>query len=55
MSQEVVVTNIRMSFGAMVVLMVKAAFASIPAAIIVAFIWLVFSGVVGGLLRSGVN
>lgn len=32
--QEVIVTDIRMSFGSMVVFMVKWAFASIPAAII---------------------
>lgn len=38
--QEVVVTDIKMSFTSMVVFMVKWAFAAIPAVIIIAVIWM---------------
>jgi len=50
---EVVVTDIRMSFISMVVFMVKWVIASIPAFIILSIIFVVFAGVVGGLTNGG--
>lgn len=51
-SGKVVVTDIKMPFGSMVAFMVKAALASIPAAIIVTFIvalaWIFFLGLLAG-------
>ena len=46
---EVVVTDIRMPFWSMVVLMVKLALASIPAGIILAVIYLIFATILRGL------
>jgi hypothetical protein len=51
--KEVVVTDIQMSFGSMVVFMVKWAVATIPAAIILfalaAFLMTLFGGFSGGM------
>ena len=47
--QEVVITDIKMSFGSMVEFMVKWAIASIPAFIILVFIAGVLAGLLGGL------
>jgi hypothetical protein len=49
---EVVVTDIRMSFISMVVFMVKWVIASIPAFIILSIIFVVFAGVVGGFTNG---
>lgn len=60
--QPVVVTDVRMSFGAMVNFMVKWAIASIPAVLILSILFgvlsLVFGGFLGGLaalLGSGMK
>ncbi|MGD9549214.1 MAG: hypothetical protein AB7V45_16940 [Candidatus Krumholzibacteriia bacterium] len=54
-SQSVVVSNVRMSFGAMVVFMVKWVLASIPAMLILGLIGggiaAIFTGVFAGLLN----
>ena len=47
---RVVLTDIDIPFWSMVSLMVKASLASIPAVLILTVIWLVFVGVVGGML-----
>lgn len=51
--QRIVVSDIRMSFGSMVVFMVKWAIASIPAAIILAILvglfWAMFTAFAGSL------
>ena len=53
LENRIVVSDIRMSFGAMVVFMVKWSLASIPAMIILAIIGglvaTVFGGILGGL------
>jgi len=46
---HVVITNIKMPFGSMVIFMVKAAIAAIPAFIILAIIGAIIAGVLGGL------
>ena len=46
---RVVVSDIHMSFGSMVVFMVKAAFAAIPAIFIVAMIWIFLIGLLSSL------
>ena len=51
---EVVVTDIQMRFGSMVVFMIKGAFASIPALIIVGFIAITVV-VVGGILLAALG
>ncbi|MBN2055438.1 hypothetical protein JW905_10980 [bacterium] len=55
-TQYVVIEDIRMSFGAMVVFMVKWAIASIPAAIILMLIVgalsLIAGGIFGGILDA---
>lgn len=48
----VTVSNVSIGFWAMVVLMVKAAFAAIPAIIIIFLIWLVLAGVLSGVFAS---
>lgn len=47
--QEVVVRGLSIPFGDMVVLLVKLAFAAIPAMIIIAFVWFALFVVLGGL------
>ena len=46
---RVSIVDIKMPFWSMVVFMVKAALASIPAVIILAFIFSIFSGIFGGI------
>jgi hypothetical protein len=46
---HVVITDVRMPFISMVVFMVKAAVAAIPALIILAFLGAMFVGVLGGI------
>jgi hypothetical protein len=48
--QRVVLTDIDIPFWSLVGLMVKASLASIPAVLILTVIWLLFVGVVGGML-----
>lgn len=48
-AMRVVVSDIHMSFGSMVVFMVKAAFAAIPAIFIVAMIWIFLIGLLSSL------
>jgi len=50
--QRVVVVDIRMKFWSMVVFMVKLAIASIPAALILFAMALLFAGLWTGLLRA---
>lgn len=50
--QEVVVTDIRMSFGSMVVFMVKWAIAAIPALIILLVIGAIAAGILGGIFMG---
>lgn len=50
--QKVVVTDIDVSFGQLVFLMIKITFAAIPAAIIVGFIVAIMGAVFGGLLAG---
>ena len=50
--QKVVVTDIKMSFGAMVVFMVKWVLASIPAFLILALIFAVLIGVFGSMFGA---
>ena len=47
--QKVIVTDIQMTFGSMVVFMIKGAIAIIPAAIILTIIFAIVTGVLGGL------
>ncbi|TAK14864.1 MAG: hypothetical protein EPO35_08880 [Acidobacteria bacterium] len=47
--QRVVVTDFDMPFGSMVMLMVKWAFASIPALLIIAMVWALIIGIIGGI------
>ena len=49
---EVVVVDIKMPFWSMVVFMVKLALASIPAAIILAIIYLIAAAILGGLFGA---
>ena len=51
-SNRVEITDIRMPFGSMVVFMVKWAIASIPAIIILYFLFMLFGGVVTGIFAS---
>ena len=51
--REVVVTDVKIPFWSMVVLMVKWAIAAIPALIILLVIWAVTSAVVAALLGGG--
>lgn len=54
--QPVIVTDINMSFGSMVVFMIKWALASIPAliilAIMLAFVTAILSGILGGVMYN---
>lgn len=50
MANEVIVTDIKIPFLSMVILMVKWAIASIPALIILAILWTVVFAVLGGSL-----
>lgn len=50
--KEVVVTDIKMPFMSMVIFMIKWAIASIPAIIILTIIFVVLSGIFGGLFMS---
>lgn len=45
-AQRVIVRDINMEFGTMIAFMVKAAFAAIPALVILALVWAVIVGVV---------
>ena len=49
---EVVVTNVKMPFWSMVTFMIKWSFAAIPAAIILAVIWAIAMGVLGGIFGA---
>jgi hypothetical protein len=51
-SSEVVITDIKMRFGSMVIFMVKAAIASIPAFIILAILSAILGGVFGGIISG---
>ncbi len=48
---QVVVSDIHMSFRSMVVFLVKAAFAAIPAIIIIAMIWVFIFSFLSGFIR----
>lgn len=50
--QPVIVTNIQMSFGSMVVFMVKWVIAAIPAMIILAVIGFVATAVLAGIFKG---
>jgi hypothetical protein len=52
-SNEVVVTDIRMSFISMVIFMVKWAIAAIPAIIILALLGALLTAIFSGLVGSG--
>jgi hypothetical protein len=52
MSEEVVVKDIRMSFGSMVVFMIKWAIAAIPAMIILGLIGAFFGAIFGGMFAG---
>lgn len=49
---EVVIVDIRVPFGSMIVLMIKWAFAAIPAAIVIALGYLLVVSVIAGVMRS---
>lgn len=51
--EEVVIKDVKMPFWSMVTFMVKWAFASIPAIIIIAIIIAMLAGVLGGFLGVG--
>jgi hypothetical protein len=53
--QKVIVTNIKMSFGAMVVFMIKWVLAAIPAFIILALIFGILSLIFGALVTGCVT
>ena len=53
--REVIVTDIRMPFVSMVVLMVKWALASIPAVIILFFIFGILGALFGGVFHGGLG
>ena len=48
-SSEVTIVDVRMPFMSMVVFMVKATLAAIPAMIILAIIFAMLAGIIGGL------
>jgi hypothetical protein len=50
--QQVVVTDVRIPFWSMVTLMIKWAFASIPAAIVIAIIYFVIAAFFGGCMAT---
>ena len=50
--REVVVTDVKMPFWSMVVLMIKWSLAAIPAIIILAIIWAIVIGVFGGIFGA---
>jgi hypothetical protein len=54
-AQPVVITDIHMSFGSMVEFMVKWAFASIPAVIIIGLVVVLFMTIVSGLTCGGLS
>jgi len=49
--QRVIITDIRMSFGSMVVFMVKWAIASVPAVLILLVLGSLFTGLLHAILR----
>ena len=51
-TQEVIIKDIDMSFGNMIVFMVKWALASIPAMIIIAFVIIIIFVLAGGMLKG---
>ena len=51
-TQEVTIKDIDMSFGNMIVFMVKWALASIPAMIIIAFVIIIIFVLAGGMLKG---
>ena len=51
-NREVIVTDVKMPFGSMVVFMVKWSLAAIPAIIILAIVWAIAVGVLGGLFAA---
>jgi hypothetical protein len=52
MSQEVVVKDIKMSFGSMVIFMIKWSIAAIPAMMILGLIGLFFGAIFGGMFAG---
>lgn len=48
---HVVITDVRIPFWSLVWLLVKLAFAAIPAAILVTVIWMIVIGRIGGMLQ----
>lgn len=48
---HVVITDVRIPFWSLVWLLVKLAFAAIPAAILVTVIWMIVIGLIGGMLQ----
>lgn len=52
MSEEVIVTDIRIPFGSMVVLNLKWTLASIPAMIILVILGMLAAGIVGGMFGA---
>ena len=52
MSEEIIVTDIRIPFGSMVVLILKWTLASIPAMIILVILGTIAAGIVGGVFSA---
>ncbi len=50
-SAEVVITDVKIPMGSLVVLMVKFAIAAIPAVFIIAFVYMIFAGILVGLVH----
>jgi len=52
MSQDIIVKDIKMSFGSMVIFMVKWSIASIPAMIILGIIGFIIAAIFGGMIAG---
>ena len=52
MSEEVIVKDIKMSFGSMVIFMIKWSFAAIPAMIILGIIGAIVGAIFGGVFAG---
>ncbi len=55
MSEEVIVTDVRIPFGSMVVLILKWTFASIPAMIVLMIVGMMVMGIAGGMFGAMVG
>lgn len=54
-TREIVVTDIRVPFLSLVIFLVKLAIASIPAWIILAFLWMIVAMLFGGFAGIGMH